>query len=376
MIKIPQGRDKTLDQLPAVAEQFTASGRVLDLREYGNGNVNDTFLVTVAGAAKPHFILQRLNLRVFRRPELVMGNLVTVSEQVCRRLGRAPLGADRRFEVPRVLLTREGRDHVIDPGGGFWRAISFIEAAETFDTIKDAGHGREVGYALGRFHTLLSDLPPDRLADTLPGFHVTPGYLAHYDEVLERQGARRAPEVNYGLAFVAERRALASVLEDARAQGRLRPRPMHGDPKVNNVMLDTATGQAVSMVDLDTVKPGLVHYDIGDSLRSGCNPRGEETGDWEAVRFEPELCRAMLQGYLSLARDFLTETDYAYLYDAIRLLTFELGLRFFTDYLAGNVYFKARHPEHNLARALVQFKLTERVESQAAVIRAIIRDLK
>ncbi len=161
----------------------------------------------------------------------------------------------------------------------------------------------------------------------------------------------------------------ARALEKARAQGRLRLRPIHGDPKVNNVMLDTATGQAVGMVDLDTVKPGLVHYDIGDCLRSGCNPLGEETEDWEAVRFEPELCRAILAGYLSLARDFLTETDYAYLYDAIRLLAFELGLRFFTDYLAGNVYFKARHPEHNLVRALVQFKLTESIESQAAAIR-------
>ena len=193
-----------------------------------------------------------------------------------------------------MLLTRDGRDHVIDPGGSFWRALSFIDAAETFDTIKDAGHAGEVGYALGMFHSLLSDLAPDHLSDTLPGFHLTPGYLAHYDEVLERQGARRSPEVNYGLRFVAERRAFAPVLEDARAQGRLRLRPMHGDPKVNNVMLDTATGQAVAMVDLDTVKPGLVHYDIGDCLRSGCNPLGEETGDWETVRFEPELCRAML----------------------------------------------------------------------------------
>ena len=135
----------------------------------------------------------------------------------------------------------------------------------------------EVGYALGRFHNLLSDLAPDHLSDTLPGFHLTPGYLAHYDEVLERRGARPSPEVNYGLRFVAERRAFAPVLEDARAQGRLRLRPMHGDPKVNNVMLDTATGQAVALVDLDTVKPGLVHYDIGDCLRSGCNPLGEET---------------------------------------------------------------------------------------------------
>ena len=365
-----------MDYPVSVAEQFTPQGRVLGLREYGHGNVNDTFLVTVEGAAEPHFILQRLNLRVFRRPELVMGNLRIVSDHAARRLARAPLAGRRRFELPRVLLTRDGRDRVIDPGGSFWRALSFIDAAETFDTIKDAGHAGEVGYALGRFHSLLSDLAPEHLSDTLPGFHLTPGYLAHYDEVLERRGARPSPEVNYGLRFVAERRDFASVLEDARAQGRLRERPMHGDPKINNVMLDTATGQAVALVDLDTVKPGLVHYDIGDCLRSGCNPLGEETGDWEMVRFEPDLCRAMLQGYLSEARDFLTETDYTYLYDAIRLIAFELGLRFFTDYLAGNVYFKARRPEHNLVRALVQFKLTESIESQAASLGAIIRDLR
>ena len=305
-----------------------------------------------------------------------MGNLGIVSEHVGRRLGRAPLGAGRRFEVPRVLLTREGRDHVMEPGGGFWRAISFIEGAETFDTLKDAGHAREVGYALGLFHTLLSDLPADRLADTLPGFHVTPGYLAHYDEVVAEQGESRSPEVDYGWRFVAARRAWAPVLEEARARGELRLRPIHGDPKVNNVMLDAATGQAVGLVDLDTVKPGLVHYDIGDCLRSGGNPLGEEIEAWETVRFEPELGRAILQGYLSQAQGFLAETDYAYLYDAIRLLAFELGLRFFTDYLAGNVYFKAKHPEHNLIRALVQFKLTESIESQAGAIRAMIRDLR
>jgi Ser/Thr protein kinase RdoA (MazF antagonist) len=365
-----------LDHPVDITRQFTPQGQVLDLREYGHGNVNDTFLVTVQGAAEPHFILQRLNPRVFRRPELVMGNLRIVSNHVARRLARAPLRGGRRFELPRVLLTRDGRDHVIDPGGSFWRALSFIDAAETFDTIKDAGQAQEVGYALGMFHNLLSDLAPENLSDTLPGFHLTPGYLAHYDEVLERQGTRRSPEVNYALGFVDARRAFAPILEDARGQGRLRQRPMHGDPKVNNVMLDTATGQAVGMVDLDTVKPGLVHYDIGDALRSGCNPRGEETGDWEAVRFEPELCRAMLTGYLALARDFLADTDYASLYDAIRLLPFELGLRFFTDYLAGNVYFKARHPEHNLLRALVQFKLTESIESQGATIGAIVRDLR
>jgi hypothetical protein len=130
------------------------------------------------------------------------------------------------------------------------------------------------------------------------------------------------------------------------------------------------------MIDLGTVKPGLIHYDIGDCLRSGCNPLGEETDNWEQVTFEPELAQAILQGYLTVAQDFLTDSDYKYIYDSIRLLAFELGLRFFTDYLAGNVYFKVKHPENNLARALVQFQLTASIEKQAAVIKTIINDLR
>jgi hypothetical protein len=129
---------------------------------------------------------------------------------------------------------------------------------------------------------------------------------------------------------------------------------------------------AISIVDLDTVKPGLVHYDIGDCLRSGCNPLGEETDDWEAVHFDPEIGAAILEGYLTQARLFLTEADYNYMFDAIRLISFELGLRFFTDYLAGNVYFKVRHPQHNLLRALVQFQLTQSIEAHEADIRNII----
>ncbi|HAX76424.1 MAG TPA: aminoglycoside phosphotransferase, partial [Cyanobacteria bacterium UBA11372] len=166
------------------------------------------------------------------------------------------------------------------------------------------------------------------------------------------------------------------ILENAKTEGKLPLRLMHGDPKINNVMFDTATGKAVSVVDLDTVKPGLVHYDIGDCLRSGCNPAGEETADWQSVRFDTDLAQGILQGYLSVAKAFLTENDYAYIYDAIRLIAFELGLRFFADHLAGNVYFKVKYAEHNLARALVQFKLTESIESQEITIRRIIEDMK
>jgi len=365
-----------LDNLVSAAHQFKPQGEVIAIEEYGNGNVNDTFLVTLDFKEEKHFILQRINTQVFRRPELVMLNMRTFSEHVRQRLQRAPLSPGRRWEVVRVLLTEDGQDHWIDPEGSFWRGINFIDGSQSFETIKDIEHGKEVGFALGMFHNLLSDLPSEKLVDTLEGFHIMPRYLHHYDEVLAQNRPRKSPEVDYGLQFIEERRAWANVLENAKGQGRLRLRPIHGDPKVNNVMMDNATGQAISIVDLDTVKPGLVHYDIGDCLRSGCNPLGEETEQWEMVRFDPELSQAILQGYLSLARDFLTQNDYEYLYDAVRLISFELGLRFFTDYLEGNVYFKANHQKHNLARALVQFKLTESIEAQKKAIRSIIRDMR
>ena len=364
-----------MGNLTAVANQFKLQGKVIAIDEYGNGNVNDTFLVTLDSKKEKHFILQRINTHIFRQPQLVMLNVRTFSEHVRNRLKRAPIAPDRRWEVVRVILAKDGQDHWLDAEGSFWRAMSFIDGAQSFETIKDIEHAKEVGFALGMFHNLLSDLPSDKLVDTLEGFHITPLYLYHYDKVLSQNRPRKFPEVDYGLQFIRKRRDWANVLEDAKGQGRLSVRPIHGDPKVNNVMMDSATGQAVSIVDLDTVKPGLVHYDIGDCLRSGCNPLGEETEEWERVYFDLELCRAILQGYLPSAKDFLTENDYKYLYDAIRLIAFELGLRFFTDYLEGNVYFKANRQAHNLARALVQFQLTESIESQETSIRAIIQDM-
>jgi hypothetical protein len=371
-----KSRGKTLDNLFAIAEQFKQQGKAIDIREFGNGNINKTFLVTLDSEGGKHFILQCINTQVFRQPELVIQNMRICTEHMSQRLQRVPIGAGRRWEVPSVLLTQDSRDFYLDSDGSFWRAISFIEGSQSFDTIKGTDFAREVGYALGIFHTLLSDLPPDRLSDTLKGFHITPLYLQHYEEVLAKYNAGKSPDVNYCLQFISRRTVWTHVLEDAREQGRLRLRPIHGDPKVNNIMIDKATGKAISIVDLDTVKPGLIHYDIGDCLRSGCNTLGEETDQWEKVHFDPDLCKAILQGYLSMAKEFLTENDFFYMYDSIRLITFELGLRFFTDYLKDNVYFKVRHPEHNLDRALVQFKLTESIELQEKTIRNIIHEIR
>ncbi len=360
----------------SVAERFKLRGRIIDVREFGNGNINNTFLVTLDTEGEEHFILQRINTHVFRRPELLMRNMRVCTEHIRRRLSLVPPAAGRRWEVPVVRMAEDGKDHWLDSDGSFWRAVSFIEDSQSFDTIKDSYCAQEVGYALGMFHTLLSDLPSWKLADTLEGFHITPRYLRRYDEVLAKCDTAGTSEVYYCLEFVRRRRDWAHVLENAKAQGRLFLRAIHGDPKVNNIMMDTATGKAVGIVDLDTVKPGLIHYDIGDCLRSCCNRLGEEAEEWEAVLFDPDLCRAVLQGYLLVARGFLTDDDFEYLYDAIRLISFELGLRFFTDYLEGNVYFKVNRPGQNLARALIQFKLTESIESQEAAIRNIIRDFR
>lgn len=362
------------ENLVKIAEQFTLEGEITSVNVLGNGNINDTFLVGLNSAIEKHFVLQRINTKVFSQPQLIMQNMCTYTDHVRNRLQFTPL--NRRWEVPSVLLTKNAQDYHQDADGSFWRAISFIEDAQCFNTMQDKSRAPEIGYALGMFHNLISDLSPEKLADTLEGFHITPLYLQQYNKVLAKASPQQSPEVNYCLQFVSDRQSFAHILENAKATGKLPLRLMHGDPKINNVMFDTTTLQAVSIIDLDTIKPGLVHYDIGDCLRSGCNEAGEETEQWESVYFDTELCRGILQGYLSVAKEFLTENDYIYIYDAIRLIAFELGLRFFADYLAGNIYFKVKYPEHNLLRALVQFKLTQSIESQENKIRSLIQDIK
>jgi Ser/Thr protein kinase RdoA (MazF antagonist) len=365
-----------LHQYTSIAEQFVSFKRVLDVQEFGNGNINDTYLVTTDVDAQTHpqekhFILQRINTQVFKQPYLIMQNMRTFTEHV---RGRARTEG-HRWVMPRVISACDGQDFYIDPAGNFWRAISYVYGTRSFETIKDSKLAYEVGSALGTFQYLISDLPISSLADTLEGFHIMPRYLRGFDQAFSNNGHKSGAEVKYCLKFVEQRREFAYVLEGARERGQLPLRPVHGDPKVNNVMIEESTGRALSLVDLDTVKPGLIHYDIGDCMRSGCNPLGEETENWEAVRFDPEIGAAILEGYLTQARNFLTAADYEYLFDSIRLLAFELGVRFFTDHLAGNVYFKVRHPQHNLQRALVQFKLTESIEAHEADIRQIIQGM-
>jgi Ser/Thr protein kinase RdoA (MazF antagonist) len=358
-----------------VAHRFIPEGRVTGVLEYGEGNINTTFLVSTDGRGQSAFILQRINTTVFRDPHLVMRNIRTATDHVIWRLTLQPLIDGRRWEVPTLIAANDGKECVVDDNGGIWRAMSYIDA-QSFNTIQGVSHAREAGCAMGLFHWLLSDLPPDTLADTLKGFHVTPLYLEHFKRVMKRYDGEIVPEVRRCIDFVHDRTDMVSVLEDVVANGILRVRPIHGDPKVDNIMIDADTGLAVSIVDLDTVKPGLVHYDIGDCLRSCCNRSGETTDDLEHISFDTDICKAVLEGYVSYASEFLTNSDYSFIYEAVRLITFELGLRFLTDYLEGNVYFKVKEERHNLKRALVQFRLCESIERQESAIRNAVEVIR
>ena len=368
-----------LDVLKAIATQFQIGGVISSITPLGEGNVNETYQVTcqeqiLQEKLLRRYVMQRINTVVFPRPELVMANINVLANHVASR----PL--DKDWVVPTAIPIRHSGQTWLEREGQIWRMLTFVENAQTLQTIGSKQEAHQVGRALGVFHHLVSDIPADALADTLPGFHVTPGYFQSFKNVLAEAVATPpfsiSQELETCLNFVQQRADRVDVLEAALARGELQTRPIHGDPKVNNVMLCSTSGSALAMIDLDTVKPGLIHYDIGDCCRSGCNRQGEETEDLESVLFDLDFCEAILEGYLSAAKETLNSNDFDYIYDAIHLITFELGLRFLTDHLAGNIYFKVNRPAHNLHRAKVQFKLVESIEHQESSIRAIVERLR
>ncbi|MEN7972798.1 MAG: aminoglycoside phosphotransferase family protein [Verrucomicrobiota bacterium] len=360
-----------------IAEQFDVAGQLASMRPTGSGNVNDTYLAVFrTHFSEERIIIQRINGHVFAQPEWIMENLSILTNHCHKQLQVENHTADRIWQLPRIVPCRNGQDYFRDEEGSFWRALTLIASAKSHDIAQGSEHAFEVGTVLGQFHRLVSTMNPLSLRDTLPGFHETPKYLEQYDEILKTAGAREvidsSMEVRSLLRFVEERREFAHILENAQVAGELEIRLIHGDPKVSNIMIDDDTGKGTSIIDLDTAKPGLIHYDFGDALRSLCNREGEETKDVGKVAFDLDLCDAFVCGYIKFAKDFLTENDKKYLYDSIRLITFELGLRFFQDHLAGNVYFKVKQPEQNLHRAKIQFKLCESIETRKRQIKEVL----
>ncbi|MGB5713595.1 MAG: aminoglycoside phosphotransferase, partial [Waterburya sp.] len=211
--------NNTFNQLIKIANQFEPDAQITDIRQHGSGNINNTFLVIV-GHQRP-FILQRLNTAVFCQPELVMDNICVLSDYVSQRLQQFELPQNRRWLIPQVLFTKKKQHHHLTKDGSFWRAISFIDNSQSFDTIQDLNHAQEIGYGLGMFHGLLNNLPPKQLVDTLEGFHITPGYLKHYQQVIKSIKVPTSPEINYCLQFISDRPNLPHILENAKALGKI-----------------------------------------------------------------------------------------------------------------------------------------------------------
>lgn len=335
------------------ARQFT--GNISAVEPLGNGLINDTFLVTTTTR---QFVLQRINTDVFPAPAAITDNLLVIDRHLQQK-------HRRRLTLPGLLPTLDGRPFYRDDNAGYWRAQHFIAPTTSLETLASLADAEQVGYALGHFHWLLSDLNPSCLHDTLPGFHITPDYLARY-----RDCARQSqPPDRYCAEFIECYATIADRLEIAKQQGVLPLRAIHGDPKLNNFLFDSNNRRIVSLIDLDTVKPGLVHYDIGDCLRSCCH-------DPASDGFDLTICAAILRCYLAEASGFLQDDEYAFLYPAIQLMPFELGLRFYTDYLEGNRYFKVTTPDQNLQRAIRQFRLCADITAKQSAICTLIESCR
>ena len=343
--------------LLAIARRFLGDGSALTVAPLGDGLINHSFRVAAPDGA---YVLQRINGDVFPAPERIMDNLAALAAAAT---AEPALGV----RLPALMLA-DGLPYVRDADGDVWRLMECIEPSRTLRALDDTAQAAEVGRVLGRFHRLGAALSLATLAVTLPGFHYTPSYLAALDAAVA--GATVDAEARAALDDIAARRGLVTVLEDALARGDTRPRLIHGDPKVDNLLFDAAGERALCLIDLDTVQPGLLHHDIGDCLRSCCNRAGEAGAD--SVRFDLALCSALLAGYAEAAAGLLSPAEIALIPPAIRLIPLELGIRFLTDHLQGDRYFRVRHRGENLLKARRQLALLADIERQAPAIDAAV----
>jgi Ser/Thr protein kinase RdoA (MazF antagonist) len=358
------------EALARIAAAFDLPGPPGPIEPLGRGLINDTFKLAAGGRG---FVLQRINPSVFPNPEQIMTNLLRLSEQAC---GAGAVG----LRIPGVVRARDGRPYSRGTDGALWRLMELVEDGVNLPGIESLKQAAEVGRTLGRFHRLAAGLPEGALAVSLPGFHHTPDYLERH--LGAREGWAQGPEsegaegraVRTCFEQIDRRRGLASVLHTALAEGRIGERVIHGDPKLDNVLYHRVSGQALALIDLDTVQPGLIQHDLGDCLRSCCNRSGEAPASEAGAEFDLGLAAAILAAYGEETRGMLGAGDIAVLYDAIRLMPFELALRFLTDHLEGDPYFRVSHRGQNLYKARVQLALLADIESKEPAIHALIAE--
>jgi len=356
----------------AIAREFDLCGEVLSATPYGSGHINDTYQVEVRPAGGPRrYVLQRINHNVFRRPDELMENVERVCAHAFSKLKQAGTpDAERR--TLRLIPTRRAKGWHIDPAGNRWRCYHFIEGASGHDIVRSPEQAYAAAKAFGAFQALLADLPGDRLHETIPDFHHTPSRFARFQAALAQDSRGRAAAAVPEIAFALARAHEVAVVVDALRAGIIPERVTHNDTKLNNVLLDDITQEGVCVIDLDTVMPGSVLYDFGDLVRTSTSPAAEDETDLSKVRMQLPMFEALVRGYLASADGFLSPQEKALLPFAGKLITLEIGLRFLTDWLEGDTYFKVKRPSHNLDRARTQFKLVESIEAQLPAMEAIV----
>jgi hypothetical protein len=360
------------DELEHILDHFALGGEIVGITLISTGHINDTFVSQVRSATgMRRYVHQRINHHVFHQPEQVMENIVRVTEHARRQI--ALEGGDTQRQTLRLVPVRGGEWFYRTPAGDTWRTYHGIDGARTYEVPEHPDQVYHAARAFGRFQKLLSTLPGERLHETIPDFHHTPKRLAALLRVVQDDPCGRVAKARPEISFILEREADVSLAVDLMAQGALPERVIHNDTKLNNVLIDDCSGEGICVLDLDTVMPGTVLYDFGDMVRAGAATAAEDEPDLGKVGLDLGLFERLASGYAETARDFLTRLEWDLLSQAGRLITLEQGIRFLTDYLQGDTYYRTHRPGQNLDRARTQLKLVAEMEGHQDEMQAIIR---
>ncbi len=351
---------------------FDFGAPVVGALRYGQGHINDTFVVHTQPEDRccRRFILQRMSAAAFKHPDELMENIICVTEYLGREIEKH--GGDRDREAMRVLRPRNGQPFFTDGGGGAWRVYPFVERTICYQSAESPELFAASGRAFGRFQQLLGGYPAETLHETIPNFHNTEDRLAKFKAVLAADPLGRAKDCGAEIQFVLDREADCSVALNAMREGKLPLRVTHNDTKLNNVLMDEETHEGVCIIDLDTVMPGLVIYDFGDSIRFGANHSAEDERDLSKVNLDVDLFAVYTAAFLEGSGGSLTNDEIDYLPWGAKLMTLECGIRFLTDYIDGDHYFHINREAQNLDRCRTQFKLVADMEKHWAELASIV----
>jgi len=356
--------------LSAISAAFIPASAAGAMEPYGSGHIHETYRLRGGGAADPGYILQRINTGIFPDVPKLMENITRVTAHVRRRLAAIP-GCDPDREVLTVIPARDGRPFLLDESGSYWRCYRFIEHLDAGERPQTPGQAFEAGRVFGRFIDLLSDLPPTSLHVIIPRFHDVEFRLEQFHAARHADLLGRSAAATAEIAFVAERAEAMKLILELGRRGRLRLRVTHNDTKFNNVLFDRR-GKGLCPVDLDTVMPGYAATDFGDAVRSAASSAREDELDPTGIRVNLDVFSELARGFLFSLGAGLDAEETGTLAFGAKLLTFMVGLRFLTDHLAGDVYFKTARPEHNLQRARAQFALLADMERHFSAMEEIV----